>query len=435
MTAAPLRGNIEGTFAYLTVRDRWPKIMAKIVDHLTRVRESIIERLGEEGKEDVGRVIEHLSEIRYRMMTDKPLTDFEDSLTDVSVWNDCLKKLRDRDGADNVTWFKAEWLFVECYLYRKVAEFFSLTKHLKDYDCFAAQKKDSFVDCLSPIAKIVKYLNDTTGSHDKAEDEEKVRASLHELIEVCLWGNVCDLSLSGGDNHSANESPIELISLVRRKILANDIDKVVEYLVNSRGSGEVHIVVDNASIELVGDLALGDFIRQRNLAKKIVFHGKARPWFVSDATKNDFTWTIDVLVKSEDDELRQLGNRLTNALELKTMEIRFHPFWTYGFPYESMASVSPDLYAELQTSKLTILKGDLNYRKLVGDKDWKYDEPLLKALNGFLPSPLLALRTLKAETVAGLPEDSVKCIEKKYGPSKNWMVTGEYAVAQFVNTR
>ena len=59
-----------------------------------------------------------------------------------------------------------------------------------------------------------------------------------------------------------------------------------------------------------------------------------------------------------------------------------------------MATAAPELYEELSDSKLVIFKGDLNYRKLVGDLDWPVQTSLSKALRGFRPAPLVALRTL-----------------------------------------
>ena len=75
-------------------------------------------------------------------------------------------------------------------------------------------------------------------------------------------------------------------------------------------------------------------------------------------------------------------------------KIRRDPFWTFPHDFSEMATAAPELYEELSASKLVIFKGDLNYRKLVGDLEWPVQTSFSKALRGFRPAPLVALRTL-----------------------------------------
>lgn len=52
------------------------------------------------------------------------------------------------------------------------------------------------------------------------------------------------------------------------------------------------------------------------------------------------------------------------------------------------------------------------------------------ALGQFKLRPAVVLRTLKAETVCGLSDDTIDYLTSKYGSSNKWMVTGKYAVVQ-----
>ena len=92
-----------------------------------------------------------------------------------------------------------------------------------------------------------------------------------------------------------------------------------------------------------------------------------------------------------------------------------------------MLVVAPDLYAQLAASDLVIFKGDLNYRKLVGDLDWARTTPFDQALGDFRPTKVLALRTLKADVVVGLKEGVATKLDQS---CPDWMTNGQYAVIQ-----
>lgn len=78
-----------------------------------------------------------------------------------------------------------------------------------------------------------------------------------------------------------------------------------------------------------------------------------------------------------------------------------HEFWTTPFPFWWMQQVAPDLHDLLAGSSLIVFKGDLNYRKLAYDCRWPYTTPFPQALGPFRPAPLVTLRTLKADVIAG----------------------------------
>lgn len=73
--------------------------------------------------------------------------------------------------------------------------------------------------------------------------------------------------------------------------------------------------------------------------------------------------------------------------------------------------------------------GDLNYRKLVGDREWPCETTsFTDALCQFNPAPLLTLRTLKSDVCVGLRPGTVQRLDSD---DKEWMVNGKYAVIQF----
>jgi Damage-control phosphatase ARMT1-like domain len=65
-----------------------------------------------------------------------------------------------------------------------------------------------------------------------------------------------------------------------------------------------------------------------------------------------------------------------------------------------------DLAAQFGQASLTIPKGDLNYRKLVGDRDWPPTTSFTDVASYF-PGTVAALRTLKSDVITGLEAATV----------------------------
>jgi len=81
---------------------------------------------------------------------------------------------------------------------------------------------------------------------------------------------------------------------------------------------------------------------------------------------------------------------------------------------------------------LQIVEGDLNYRKLVGDRQWpRQATSFCESLLQFNPAPLLSLRTLKCDVCVGLSAATVAKLDKE---NKDWMTNGQYAVIQYTQT-
>lgn len=193
----------------------------------------------------------------------------------------------------------------------------------------------------------------------------------------------------------------------------------------------IDFVLDNVGLELVTDLCLAEWLLNAGLADCVHFHCKQLPWFVSDALKSDFNWTLQQMAASEDSSLTELGKLWQEHLKTGSFILKDHYFWTTSYEYAAMERVAPDLYADLSQAFLVFFKGDLNYRKLLADRNWLYTEKFSLALGGFEPTNVCALRTLKADLVTGLPPGAA---DKAASQDKDWMVTGQYAVLQLLNT-
>ena len=193
----------------------------------------------------------------------------------------------------------------------------------------------------------------------------------------------------------------------------------------------IDIVLDNCGFELFTDLVLADFLLTSGVCSQVVFHPKSMPWFVSDVTVDDFK-SILAYLSSCDGVVSDLAKNWTSFLSKQQMVLiedeDFLQFWSLPDSYCEMHAVCPMLYDYLSQSHFVIFKGDLNYRKLVGDLDWPHETEFKEALRGFSPTRVCSLRTLKANVVVGLKPGEADRVEKE---DKDWMVTGKYAVIQF----
>ena len=77
---------------------------------------------------------------------------------------------------------------------------------------------------------------------------------------------------------------------------------------------------------------------------------------------------------------------------------------------------------------LAFVKGDANYRRLLGDRYWDYTSPFKDVVGCYFPCPVCSLRTLKAEVGCGMEKEQV---ERAKGLDDEWMVNGRFGVVQF----
>lgn len=223
-----------------------------------------------------------------------------------------------------------------------------------------------------------------------------------EMAEICLWGNATDLSLLT----SLTYEDIQALqgSEARKKaeanILVNDLPSCFAHLLEAKQSGKkerrVDIVLDNAGFELFVDLVLAGYLLSAGLATHVVLHPKSIPWFVSDVLPSDFAALLNALAAprwfyetpSEEEELQgktpeKLSDKEVEELGFLFQEwSRFHAegqlvlrpnrVWTGPGSFWRLPKEAPELVEDLKGSEVVIFKGDLNYRKLVGDVSFSF---------------------------------------------------------------
>lgn len=183
---------------------------------------------------------------------------------------------------------------------------------------------------------------------------------------------------------------------------------------------------------MLTDLCLADFLISKRFCSRLNLYVKCFPWFVSDATKSDFHWLLDQLNQSSvSPEWQKTAQRWHEHLRNGQWILQTHRFFTLPHDYSQMRQVASELYSTMSQSKLLIFKGDLNYRKLVGDLQWPIKERFQNALRGFQPTSLVVLRTCKADVQVDLDEKLAAQVTKL---DPKWMVNGKWAVIQSLLT-
>ena len=392
----PLRGSETGTFTHYSIAVRLPDIGRRTLAE-NNFRSHIAA--------DIQALIEEIPNGAIR-----PLFDHE--APDAADWRAyCLPYL-------GQSWLQAPWFFVETYFYRRVLEatqYFEQGAATAVFDPFAYQKQQGLAASAAAIARLCQSVN-----HWLAQPAAKAEALAH-LLSVALWGNQADLSLWPAD---ADDNPTHDEEQRQEHLLLDDTTAVTQHLLAPNRPIHLDIITDNAGFELVGDLCLTDYALHSDTAVTITLHLKSHPTFVSDAMPADVGQTIAHLSQADAPDVQAVGRRLQAALDNGRLQMKDHLFWTSPL---AMWQMPDELAADLQAAHLVISKGDANYRRLLGDRHWAFDDSFAEIV-AYFPAPLLALRTLKSEIVAGLPPDLIKEMGEK---DQDWLINGRWGLIQF----
>ncbi len=299
------------------------------------------------------------------------------------------------------TWHNTTWFFAEVFTYRRIIEAVRWWETGRDPFLPIKREEEASPDLWTLIAEALE-----TDGPDLPHDERLLR-----LLHRALWGNRIDLSFRW--------------SLERGTTIADDdllLDHgpaVVRRLLDGRGP--VHIIADNYGRELAMDLVLVDALLAA-IDAPVFLHAKFHPTFVSDATVQDVQRLL-WLAADRGPAIGSLADRLAEALNAGRLRVIPEPYWNSA---RFLADLPPRLQALFSGARLVIAKGDLNYRRLVGDAIWPEGPCFAQAVDGF-PAPLAALRTMKSDPLVGLPEGLAAALDAR---DPDWRWNGKYGVLQ-----
>lgn len=375
-----------GSFAHNTLKVRVPKIL----------RETIT------SNDFPPHIAADLEALHAELVAGR-IRALREEAADVAFWNAVSAPFIGR------SWLDVPWFWAEAYFYRRVLE---ATRYFQPgpwqgYDPYLPKKRAEWAAEAAPRA-VERLL---------AGLPTAPAARFERLFHASLWGNRADLSYMvaahlGGMADAAAE---------RANLLTDDTPRVWRALAG-RPARRIVIICDNTGAELLADLALADCLLDARLVGEVVLHLKPQPFFVSDAMPKDVQDGLAALPRGGP-HAAALAGRLDAALTAGRLRLATH--WAYAtslFFFELPA----DLRADLAGADLALIKGDANYRRLLGDAHWPPTTPFDRATDYF-PAALVALRTLKGELIVGLRPGQAEALA---AAERDWLVNGRRGVIQ-----
>ncbi|MEU7868631.1 damage-control phosphatase ARMT1 family protein [Dactylosporangium sp. NPDC049140] len=352
------------SFPHSVLRDRHPAIVKRVLEAYPYAPE-VQERLGMLLQEDLVR----------------PLGEEAHDFEAWGVWG---------AGMFGRSWYDVPFLFAENFFYRRLLEAVG----------YYAPGAWRGIDPFGPQKAV-----DLPGERELAELDALQRLPEEEqaagVVRAALWGNRADLGFG-------------LVKEKKERVETPLVDDSARLWALTRG-GPVIVVADNAGRELLPDLVLIDFLLRTGRASRVELHVKPAPYFVSDAL------TADVLAELGRFPVGSaIGGRLDGALRSGALQLYTEDFYCAPLTFHD----APDgLAARFAAAELTILKGDLNYRRLAGDRMWPATTSFGE-VSGYFPGPVAALRTVKSDVVAGLDAGAER------GLPASWRTSGAFALVQ-----
>jgi len=377
-----------GSFARSTIVERKPQIIRQVIED-------------NDYPADIVRALEVFRE----EIASRPMQPLRKVAPDVAFWDAEWKTYQGR------TWLQVPWYFAETYFYRRLLEavHYFQPGFWQGRDPFQKQKQRQMEADVQRLA----------AEWDQFSALEPV-VLFEALLHSCLWGNRADLS-----NFTVKvQAQGGLATRDERHLILIDHTRQVHALL-SRGVPRVDFVNDNVGIDLLFDLALADFLLRQGWTRLVKLHLKDRPFFVSDAMSKDVRATISLLQTAPSAAMQTLGAHLVEHIAAGRLALTDDPFWTRCLMFRQMPS---HLREELGRSDLVILKGDVNYRRLLDDCHWP-PTTRMEDLTGYIPAPFLTLRTLKGEIMLGLEPGQAEALS---AADPMWLINGKRGVIQLV---
>mmetsp|Transcript_7374 Transcript_7374/g.20471 ORF Transcript_7374/g.20471 Transcript_7374/m.20471 type:complete len:472 (+) Transcript_7374:156-1571(+) len=395
-----------------------------------RVNAEILERTYQDNREQFEQwpeVLQKFNKLRSELqdaanvaLTYPKEASSKEQQLEVEQWKEMLKPHVEAGE----TWLSSPWMVAEFYVYRRLMDclgYWDESSRGYLYDPFYKQKRAGLESSTASAESVLSRVSQLPPTND----------GLQVALSMPLLGNKMDLSLWPADANMNEDVFAGILEKAHENLLHDDSEAVAQHCAGLRenGGGMVDIIVDNAGFEVVTDLAAAQFLIDSKIAKTVTFQLKSHPTFVSDALEKDLLETVDyycALDPTKFPAAQSAGIKWKGYLASGQWKCVDNAFWVQGAPMWKMHS---PLHDDLKTRcDLAIVKGDANYRRLLGDLEWELSSPFDQVVGAYFPCPVCALRMLKAEIGCGMAPEQTERASKE---DANWMVNGRYGVVHF----
>ena len=385
----PLMTSEPGSFARATIVERKPQIIHQVIEDNAY-------------PPDIVAALEAFAD----EIASSPIQPLHESASDIDFWNAALAAYTGK------TWLEVPWYFAEAYFYRRLLEatrYFQLGPW-QGCNPFQMQKRKLIAGDIAQLAGIWEEFSSLD-----------LHALFEGLLHSCLWGNRADLS-----NFTVKVKARGGLATYeeRHNLLIDHTEQVRAHLAN--GVRRVDFINDNVGSELLFDLALSDFLLNQGWTGQVNLHVKNQPFFVSDAMPDDVEQTVASLREAPSQEMRALAARLSHDLAERRLNVNTDPFWTNCLMFRQMPL---HLREQLGSASLVLVKGDVNYRRLLDDLHWPFTTKMEDVVT-YYPASIAVLRTLKGEIMVGLNRGQADTLNAE---DPTWLINGKRGVIQFIH--
>lgn len=310
-----------------------------------------------------------------------------------------------------------------------------LTKEGENLDPYFTTKKEKlgeFVGSDDAKSRSLGYEN-LNNSFDEVMKNPGQR-EFFDFIKLCVNANSADLSqLSGRQIHS------------ECRLVIDDRLALWKYLCKNKPNRTAVCVTDNCGSELYSDILIGLLLLEKFGYKEVRYQVKELPIFVSDTIMTDVCRMINGWKEGDKQyspmrhikptlKGNDVGDKYVVALDgNKSLVFESHQEWHLP---DLFNKTNHELFGDEEKGNferwneeevdLVIVKGDMNYRRLVGDRNYDiYD--MLEEKVSYVGKPLLVLRSLKSNVfMAGSRAKDIQYVDP------DWKISGKCGEIHFV---